>query len=478
MITLACWLVSVVGMALVALMGRSAAVPAIPGSGAWPPYSLSVAPGAGVVYAVEVLAVAAGATATWRMLTSARRDTGPDPRRLLAGGLLAAAGLTLLPPAGSEDLLSYLSYGTEGAAGLDPYLHGPQSAGVPQNAITRAVDPPWQTTPSVYGPVFTRISIGIAHLARADGHVGATLTRLVLLGGFAVTGLVLHRLAGSEAARRRAAAMWSANPLMISALIAGAHVDVLVAAAVVCALALVGRSGLAAGVMAGLSAAVKITGVLVLPGLLWAVRTRPRSLLAVLLGAGAFVLPWYAADPDVLAQVRRVGRYATPAAPWRVVRSSLEPALGVAGARAVTPLLALAVGGALIVLLLRHGLPSAAGRTRSHSAAAVTATVAVGWLLTAPYVLPWYDAVGWATLALVGASVLDRVLVLHTAALTYALLPGREVPLPAVVGGPATILHAVVSPLVLLGLLLVVVSAALRRPPVAVPPAVEEPATP
>jgi hypothetical protein len=472
-ITLVCWLVSITGTAAVALMGTSAAVAAVPGDRAWPPYSLSLAPGADVVYAVEVLAVAAGAMATWRLLSAARRNTGPDPRRLLTGGILAAAGLTLLPPTGSADLLSYLAYGAEGMTGVNPYTHGPQSAGVLQDAITRAVDPPWQTTPSVYGPVFTRISIGIAHLARADGHISATLTRLILLGAFAVTGVVLHRLAAGEAARRRSAALWSANPLMISALIAGAHVDVLVAAAVVCALALVGRSALAAGVTAGVAATLKLTGVLVLPGLLWAVRARRRSVLAVLLGAGGFALPWYAATRDALDQVRHVGQYTTPAAPWRVVRSALEPWLGVAAARATTPLLAGAVGLAVIALLLRRGLPAAAGVSPLHRAAAVTATISVGWLLTAPYVLPWYDAVGWAALALVGASLLDRVLVIHTAALSYALLPGREVPLPATVEGPATILHEVASPLVLLGLLLVVVTAALRRPPVAVPPAVE-----
>ena len=477
MITAACWLASVLGTALVALLGTSAAVPAIPGASAWPPYSWSLAPGAGTVYALEVVAVAAGATATWRLLTAAARDAGPDPRRLLIGGMIAAAGLTLVPPAGSEDLLSYLAYGTEGVTGVDPYTHGPQSAGVLQNAITRAVDPPWQTTPSVYGPVFTRISIGIAHLARGDGHVAATLTRLLLLGAFAGTGLVLHRLARSRAARLRAAALWTANPLMISALIAGAHVDVLVAAAAVCALALVGRSPLAAGVAAGLAATLKLTGLVVLPGLLWAVHTRRRALVAVLLGAGGFVLAWYAASHHALTQVRRVGQYTTPAAPWRVVRSALEPLVGVATARAVTPLLAGAVGLALIALLLRRGLPPAAGALPRHRAAAVTAAFSVGWLLTAPYVLPWYDAVGWAALALVGASLLDRVMVVHTAALTYALLPGRQVPLPTAVEVPASILHSIVSPVVLLVLLVLVVSAALRRPAAPLLPSAE-PSTP
>jgi hypothetical protein len=472
-ITILCWLVSVGGIALVAVLGPSAAVARIPGGSGWPPYSLSVAPPTGVVFAVEIVAVAAGAVATWRLLGRPRRERGTDPRRLQTAGFLAAAGLTLLPPAGSEDLLSYLAYGQEAADGVNPYTHGPESTGVVQDAITSAVEPPWQKTPSVYGPVFTRLSAAVAHLAHGDGHIAATLTRLVLLAAFVGTGLVLSRLARSEAARRRAVVLWSANPLMLSALVAGAHVDVLLTAAVVCAVALVGRSPLAAGALAGLAATVKLTGVIVLPGLLWAVRARRRGVLAVVLGAVAVALPWYAATPDVLHQVRRVGQYATPAAPWQAVRTLLQPVLGVVGARTITPLLAGAVGLALIALLFRRGLPAATGPGPVRRAAAVTATFSVGWLLTAPYVLPWYDALAWATLALVGASVLDRVMVLHTTALTYALLPGREIPLPPAVEGASQVLHSVVSPIVLVVLLVVVVRTALRRPPAQLPPAVE-----
>jgi hypothetical protein len=473
-ITVLCWLVSVAGLALVALLGTSSAVAPIPGGGGWPPYSLSVAPPAGVVFTIEVVALACGAVAAWRLLDWARAERGGWPaRRVAIPGFLAAAGFTLLPPAGSEDLLSYLAYGSEANSGINPFTHGPQSAGVPQTPLTRAVEPPWQQTPSVYGPVFTRISTAVVRLAHGDGHAAATLMRLVMLGSFVLVALLLHRLTRSEPARRRAVALWTANPLVLSALIAGAHVDVLLAAAVVCAIALVGRSALGSGVLAALAAAVKLTGVIVLPGLLWAVRRRRRSLLAVLVGAGAVGLPLYLATSGVLHQIRHVGQYTTPAAPWRVVRSLLEPLLGVGQARAIIPLLAAVVGLALVGLLFRRGLPAATGTSRVQVAGAVTATFSIGWLLTAPYVLPWYDAMGWATLALVGASVLDRALVVHATALSYALLPGREIPLPAVVDVASTVLHNVVSPLALLAVLVVVVRTALRRPRVQLLPAVE-----
>jgi alpha-1,6-mannosyltransferase len=463
MITLACWLVSVVAMLAVALLGPSAAVAHIPGGSGWPPYSLSASPPAGVVLSLEVLAVLAGAVAAWRLQTAARQDRGPDPRRLQAGGFLAAAVFTLLPPAGSEDLLSYLAYGQEGAAGVNPYLLGPQSPGVLQDAITRAVDYPWQTTPSVYGPVFTRVSTAIAHLAHGDGHIAATLMRALLTGAFVVTGVLLLALSRTDRGRRRVVALWSANPLMLFALVAGAHIDVLVVAALVAAVALVGRLPLAAGALAGLTVTLKLNGLIVLPGLLWAVRERRRAVLAVLLGTTAVALPWYAVTHGVFARLRHVSQFTTPAAPWRVVRSLVEPVLGAATARAFVPPLAGVVGLVLVALLFRRGLPAATG-TPAGRAAAVTATFAVGYLLTAPYVLPWYDALAWAPLALAGASVLDRLLLFHTAALTLALLPGRQIPLPGVVNLAAQAFHSVLSPVVLLVLMVVAVRVALRPP--------------
>jgi hypothetical protein len=469
MITLACWLFSVVGMIGVALLGPSAAVARIPGGGGWPPYSLSVAPPTGVVFTIEVLAVLAGAIAAWRLQTSARRGRGPDPRRLQAAGFLAAAVFTLLPPAGSEDLLSYLAYGQESAGGVNPYLLGPQSPGVPQDALTSAVEYPWQTTPSVYGPVFTRISAVIAQVAHGDGHIAATLMRLLITGAFVVTGVILFALSGTDQERRRAVALWSANPLMLFALVAGAHVDVLVVAVMMAALALVQRSALAAGVLVGLTATLKLNGLIVLPALLWAVRARRRAALTVLVGAAAVALPWYAATHGVFTQLGHVSRFTTPAAPWRVVRLLLGPMLGAATARSLVPPIAGLVGLLLVVLLFRRGLPAATG-TATGRAAAITATFAVGYLLTAPYVLPWYDALAWAPLALAGASVLDRLLLLHTTALTFAMLPGRQVPLPEVVDLAGRAFHSVVSPVVLLVLIVIAVRVALRRPQPAEPP--------
>jgi hypothetical protein len=459
-IALACWLVSVAGMLTMAALGSSAAVPPIPGSTHWPPYSVAAHPADGVVYVLGCITAVAGAVATWRMLTASRRGHGIDARWLLAAGALVAGVLTLLPPTGG-DILNYVAYGEEAASGVNPYTAGPQSPGVPQSAITAAVPSPWQTTPSIYGPLFTKISAAIAHVAHGDGHLAVTLMRLLLTGSFVLTGLVLYAVCGTPAGRRRAAVLWSANPLLLFTLVAGAHVDALVTAAIVCAIALVRRSPLAAGALLALAATVKLSALIAVPGVVLALLPRVRSAGLVVLGACAVAVPWYAATPGVFTQLSTASHFATPAAPWRGLAALLEPAFGHDPARTVMSAAAAAAGLALIALLLRRGLPPATDSTASR-AAAISAAFAIGWLLTTAYILPWYDALAWAPLALAGASFLDRVLLVHTTTLVLAFLPGIDVPLDHWVDLTQRVVHSGLSPAVLAVLVVVTVRLAVR----------------
>ena len=460
--TLVCWLLSVLGIALVGLLGTSAAVPPLPGSSHWPPYALSLHPADGLVFAIQGVATLAGAAATWRMLSALRNGWAPDPRRMLAVGLLVAGAFVLLPPVASADIKSYIAYGQEDVLGVNPYTHGPQSAGVPQDPITQSVESPWQRTPSIYGPVFTKISSGIADVANGDAHLAVTLTRILLVAGFAVTAVVLHVIAGDAARRRRAAVLWTVNPLLLYTLVAGAHLDALVAATTVCTMALLRRLPLLAGAVVGLAATLKLTGLVVLPGALWATRRRRRSAAAVVVGGLVFAVPWFAATSGAFTQLRHASRFATPAAPWRAVSSLIQPALGYSTSRSLVGLLAGLVGLTLVALMLRRGLPEAPDTTLGR-AAGVTSTFALGWVLSASYILPWYDALAWAPLALVGASFLDRVLLVHTAVLIFAFLPGRDIPLSTGADIANRVLHSGVSP-VMLAALMVLTGWLLVRP--------------
>ena len=479
-ITRTCWLVSVAGIALAAALGSSAAIPPLPGERRWPPYSLGVHPPDGLVHAVLVIATVAGVIAVWRQLTALRREGPPtDARRLPWNGYLAAGVLTLLPPVGSADIKIYVAYGQEAARGINPYLAGPQSPGVPQDALTHAVEPPWQRTPSVYGPLFNRITWAIADISHGDGHVAVTVTRLLFTGAFILTGLVLHGLCTTAPERHRVAVLWSANPLMLFTLVAGAHVDVLAVSAVVCAIALVRRLPVAAGVLLGLAATLKLNAMVALPALLWAVRHRVVTAAWILVGACVVAVPWYATTPDAFRQLSRISRFVTPAAPWRVVSSVIQPALGHAATRTLIDALAGATALAIVVLLFRRGLPPARVGVERR-AAAFTAAITIGWVLTTAYVLPWYDSLAWATLALAGASYLDRVLLVHTGMLVLAFQPGRDVPLSRGSDLVHGVLHSGLSPAVLAVLIVVTVWLAVhtprRRDPAGATPAVAGPA--
>ena len=84
------------------------------------------------------------------------------------------------------------------------------------------------------------------------------------------------------------------------------------------------------------------------------------------------------------------------------------------------------VAMAVLTVLVRR-LPVAAGDEVTASAARATLVVVGGWVLVAPYALPWYDVGIWAPLVLMTPSVLDQAMVARSAILAVAYVPGRVV---------------------------------------------------
>jgi hypothetical protein len=354
--------------------------------------------------------------------------------------------------------------------------------------VARAVED-WKTSPSVYGVLAT----GGEAVASLIGGTSVRLTVFVLsllnLAGFAGTGLLLHRLAGGDRGRQvRAALLWTCNPLLLQVLVAGEHVDsqaIVFGVGAVAAFALAIRRSTvgadpwrcallaaAAGVLAGLGFAVKLSLVLVLAGLVvaglmaFSLRLRPAAPVLGGLAAGFAVVAAAAVAIGGVTSLRTAlsaGSYVAIGTPWRWVRAAISLGTGegvaddlVKAAAAVTVL-------ALAWLMLRR-LPGPAWLTRpdgaadplidDHQAVSLVARAvlafALAWLTAGPYVLPWYDALAWAVLPLLPWSAIDWLVLARTTALAVGYLPARTVAMPAGTGWLVTVVRRGVTPALLL----------------------------
>ena len=439
-----CLAVAAAALGVTALLGPSAAEAPLGqhDDGATPPLHLSAHPPAWLVTTLLAVAVVAGTIAVVTVLTHRWR---PPARRLCLAGLAVAAGLALLPPVASADPLSYASYGHMVTTGHDPWTTTPhQLAG--HDPVAAAVEPPWQDEPAVYGPLAAGEQAVASSIAGDD--VALTVWLLDILGTatFILVGWLLVRGARDEPTRLRRAALWAANPLLWLQLVAGAHLDVAVAALALGAVTVGRRRPAAGSALAGAAALVKPPGGLAWAGLAWTARRDPRRLAVLVAAAAVVVVPAYAiAGRGVVRELSRASRRVSHGTPWRPIVTWTHLDRSVVGA------LALLLALALVTLLLR--------RADRDDPATVAAAAALAYVLAAPYALPWYDALPWALLLVIAASWWDWLLLAHTTVLSLAYLPGRDaVPLH---GALASLTHAMrndVAPVVL-ALLLVAVAA-------------------
>jgi hypothetical protein len=545
---------SIAATIVTGLAGPSAMEPALPGRPGQPPWDLGLQLPPAVAIGLAAAALAAGTAGLGLCLHALRRGWTVSPRKVLAAGFIAAAVITLAPPFGSSDQLSYAAYGRMVLTGHDPYLTTPAMLARLGDPVARAVQD-WRGSPSVYGGLAT----GGQALASWIGGDSARLTVFVLsllgLAAFAGTGLLLHLLTrGSRPLQLRAGLLWALNPLLLQVLVAGAHVDsqaiaFAVAAIAVFALGLPNAAGharrfrrlgaaaagaeagprvpgvplagprplrwlgvaAAAGALAGLASAVKLSFVLVAAGLAVAAlldwwpppgsagspgRWRPLALAVggVIAGfvvtAAAAMLPW---GPQSAGPALRAGSYVSIGSPWRAVRSGLRLLVGEGSADGLVRAGAIVLAVALLALFARPlrglastvtgapavadpaaggpagaepvaGAPAAADPAAGAAVTAAQLTVLAGascfvlgfaWLVAWPYVLPWYDGLGWALLALLPWAplpwaALDWLVLARTAALAFGYLPARGITLPSGLGWLRSVVRTGVTPAALL----------------------------
>jgi hypothetical protein len=337
--------VSVAATFTVAVTGTSVMEPPYPGRPGQPPWAFDAHLSPYLAIALAAVGLLAGTAGLALTLSATRRGWRLPVRALLLAGLLAALAFTLVPPFGSSDPLSYAAYGRILVTGHNPYAIAPDMLARLGDPVARAVQD-WKNTPSDYGTVATA---GQA-LASLIGGTSARLTVFVLsvlnLAAFAGTGLILHRLARGDRPRQaRAVLLWTANPLLLQVLVAGQHVDSQaiffgVAAVAVFVRRVPGRPAgqaagwaAAAGALAGLGFAVKITVALVGGGIalaaLQACWSRWRRLAAIEggLAAGFAVVAGAAlavGGADGFRQTVQASSMVSIGSPWRVIRTLLH----------------------------------------------------------------------------------------------------------------------------------------------------------
>jgi hypothetical protein len=217
-------------------------------------------------------------------------------------------------------------------------------------------------------------------------------------------------------------------------------------------------------------------------------------------------LPWGLGST---APALRAGKLVSIGSPWRAVRSGLHLWLGIGEGNAGNIVRAGAIVLAVLLLLLfarplldlaglagpaglagqagsaglagtsgrsgpggpRGQVTAAAGRAAAGPAtdgdltALTAASVFVfgfAWLIAWPYVLPWYDGLAWALLALLPWTslpwaALDWLVLARTAALAFGYLPARGIALPSGLGWLQSVVRTGLTPVALLAVSVILV---------------------
>jgi hypothetical protein len=466
-----CAAVGVLVPAGVAAAGESAAVPGLGAATWYPPWDAGLGPTSGLVTVLLVIGYLSGAAAVGLGLLAIRRGARPNPRTVLIAAIGAVILLTAVPPLGSADHLSYAAYGRIAAAGDDPYVVDPGLWRGGHDPVAGAIQPPWQHTRSVYGPVATAVQAAVAWLGHGSLRLTIWLWQLLCGAAFLLVGLTLDRLTRHDrAARARAAVFWTLNPLLLCELVLGGHVDVIAVAAAIGAIALAGRRPVLTGALLGLAIGNKVTYGLFALAVVWGLRRLPRPVLWRQLGLGvlgglAVLVPvqlW--SGPHSYDQLHQASRMVSLATPWRPLVDQLTPHFGSIVRTVVGPA-ALVCGVLLAVLLARRMAGERADPNITDDVARAAVVITVAWLLTTPYALPWYDGMVWAPLALLAAGPLDLAMLSRLGVLALAYAPGRVVGMSANVERLTLDFRRDVAPWLNLAVLAGVILWVLRRSP-------------
>jgi len=273
---------------------------------------------------------------------------------------------------------------------------------------------------------------------------------------FGAVALALDRLLrGDPAARARAHLLWTVNPLMLWAIVAGAHADGLGACLGIFGVLIVripvpgarigpGRA-LAAGLLVGAAIAVKSPLAPLALALAWSVRHSVKALAAAAAGGVVALVPGYLiAGTHALSDlVWRSGNLVTFDSFWRLFYPPFGYESMPAGLELLAAMACVAMAG-----LLAWRLPPGPPRLPAVRPALA---LMLAWLLVWPLQRPWYDAIAFCLLAVYPATRLDWLALIRAVPAAMAVATGAVSRHPHELGRVMAFVGNGLSPYVRLG---------------------------
>jgi hypothetical protein len=375
-------------------------------------------------------------------LVAVARGARPPVRAIIAAAFLAIAVVTVLPPAGSTDAISYAANGRMAVIGHSPYVMTPlqlQRIGDPvgRQIPFNEIPSTWTTTVSVYGPVATGAEWAAAELG------GSSLARITFwlkleeALAFGAVILALDRMLRADPAQRlRAHLLWSVNPLLLWEIVASGHIDGLAALFGLLGVAALRirrghssgqdserradpgpgqiqlRDAALAGLAIGVATGIKAEYALFALAVAWACRRSVKPLAAAAAGFVLVVVPAYlAAGPPAI----KILLTRSPGITWDTMYQLFwRPVLGYTqfSVTSVPPHLELvayllfAAVAVLAVLRFPDQVPDLPAVTPALA-------LSLAWLFVTAFQRPWYDVMAISVLALYSASRLDWVVLIR-----------------------------------------------------------------
>jgi hypothetical protein len=434
----ACIATAIAVFIAVSAAGPSAAVVAMPRPAAGPPWWFSLHPGTAQLTLLLWSTAAVGTVGVLAGLVAVAYGARMPVRAILALSFLSVAALSVLPAAGSTDVLDYAANGRMAATGHSPYVETPLLLKDSGDPVGRWIPQNWETDVSVYGPIATAEEGAAAELGGTSVARITFWLKLWDAAAFAAVAVMLDRMLRMDPARRlRGHLLWTANPLVLWEIVAGGHVDGLSAAFGLGGI-ITARSGprgespslyrfAAAGACIGVAAGIKVPYAVFAVGLAWAGRRSWPALAAAAAGFLVVFAPGYvAAGRPAFAALFDRG----PTATWDTMYQIFYHRLSYTDVGAVT-LPHLAEIGAIACLAVGIlALWRFPDRTPHFPALSPALALSLAWLLVSPYQCPWYDAMAICLLAVYPASRLDWLVMFRLLLTTGVYLPGIPATVP------------------------------------------------